>query len=352
MTNKIYLYHYKPLSSLEHFSHLQNFVNKKIWFTRLDEFNDPFEGDFDFKYATGQEILDHSLILNDLFNHLKLLDPELKNSEITDALKSHEAAQLLGTKESIRDFFKAHGAFCLTSSDSNIPMWAHYAKNHTGYCIIFEIDFDDIYKKIKVVNQQVGNTEYTCEEFNQFKNRVFYPDLNSNDREILSFHEDLGDETLRYTFTKINYSEIRPIVESIKISEHRLKQDVPEAPYNLMKYMSNNSFGVKFKQWAYENEYRLLVNSNSKDLGLWNSPSFIKIKGIIMGCNIGKSLDKDAVDFIHNYELSGFNFKNSVVDEKVKEFIANLANQHGMKIYLAECSSDEYKIITDKEFIR
>lgn len=329
MTRKIKLYHYKPLSTLENFSHLMNYMNQKIWLTRLAEFNDPFEAQFDFKYATAQEILASPSRFHKYYDIIKKANPAMTKEELENELKKPEADNKLGVTRRERNFFNSFGAICLTSSCSNIPMWAHYTNYHQGYCVIFEIDLDYLSEK--------------CLGFNLDK--VFNPKQDGSDQEILSFKNPLDDINIRFVLTKVIYKEDRPIMEEIKEDELHNKSE-----YEKIKYFVTNSFGVKYKQWAYEEEYRLVVTSNSKGSGLMdiNGYSFIKITGIIMGRNIGKNMSKDASDFMHSHELSICRFNGSSIDEKVKEFIAQLAKKHGIKIYLAKCSDEKYEIIYDE----
>jgi hypothetical protein len=64
--------------------------------------------------------------------------------------------------------------------------------------------------------------------------------------------------------------------------------------------------GVKFKQWEYENEYRLISNTYSKKSGLMHLKGypFLKITEIIMGEKIGTGLDRSAINFLNSLELS------------------------------------------------
>ena len=56
VNRKIHFYHYKLLQCLKHLEWLQNYLDQKIWFTRLDSFNDKFEGMAIEKQANGKKI--------------------------------------------------------------------------------------------------------------------------------------------------------------------------------------------------------------------------------------------------------------------------------------------------------
>jgi len=46
MHGKKEFYQSRPLTKLEHLSHLNNYIKQKLWFTKLSDFNNPFEANF------------------------------------------------------------------------------------------------------------------------------------------------------------------------------------------------------------------------------------------------------------------------------------------------------------------
>jgi hypothetical protein len=329
---KITLYLYKPLETLDHFSQLRSYMDQKVWFTRLDQFNDPFEAHFIYQNARVEEILEYDYLFNRYCRELNYSSAELKMT-----LSSPGASEQLGKRKADSELFKNHGAICFTSDASNIPMWAHYASNHQGYCVVFEIDTDKI---PEVTDEWMEKVE-------------------SGD-EILSFSLPMEDSDKHYMFTKVKYSSgnKKPVVEEKEHAFYLEKQDIEQRgveSYDWNKYFAQHSFGVKYGMWSYEQEYRLVVNTNSAKAGLLDLRwlPFLKITGVIMGKNIGKNLSKDAKDFILNQQLSGYRFTSSDLDGRVKEYIASMANQYGIKLYLAKCElkSEEYKITHDEYFI-
>lgn len=63
-----------------------------------------------------------------------------------------------------------------------------------------------------------------------------------------------------------------------------------------------------------------------------------------MGSAMGNDLTIDAMNFVRTLELSGYNFRHDKDQEKVKEYVASLASQQNIQVYLAECSSKEYRV--------
>ncbi len=352
MQDKKYLYHYKPLLTLDHFLQLKNYMDQKVWFTRLDEFNDPFEGQFNFKMAGQKEILDNTPTFEKYFCECKKFFPSLTKEEFRIDLQKPEAFEMLGGIKSDPDFFKAHGAICLTANPYNIPMWAHYAKNHQGYCVIFEIDLNFIYKKLKQDYEKENAREYSENEFYQLINKVFTP-FDSQSQEILSFQQPQDDDKKQFILSKVIYQKIKPEIQEVEIDQ--ISND-PDRQYNFNKYILKKSFGVKFSQWSYEDEYRLIVNANSKECGLMDLRGypFIKITGIIMGCAVGQNLNDDAINFLETYELSEpanlcrVSFKSTDLSGKTKEFISHLSKKYNIELYLVECSSEKYEITCSK----
>lgn len=327
------LYHYKPLKNLENITNLKNYLNQKIWFTRLDKFNDPFEGTLYYKPATPKDVLMSPELFENYYMALNKLSPSLTRDDFRGQLEKEE-------DEAIGDSFltnynQTHGALCLTPSNSNIPMWAHYADNHQGYCVIFKLDFDEIYNIC-------GSNFSSREEFDGYISCVVQPS-SAEKQEILSFTQAL-DIDKKIVFTKVIYSDEPSAIDEVDIQA--LLANIKNDHYGYIKYIIKNSVSVKFLQWNYENEYRLIVNTNSIASGLLDLRGypFLKVTGVILGENLGKNLDKDAVDFIRGLEFNGKIFKTTEQHQKVKEFIAELCQQHGIDTYQAFPSKKSYKI--------
>jgi DNA-directed RNA polymerase subunit RPC12/RpoP len=93
------LYKYVPYN--EH--SLSILINKKAWFSPVNQFSDPFE----FRFALEE-------------NH-------------------HNGIPInIGSVDNARQDSMKLGVFCLTEANDNILMWSHYADGHRGFCIEFE----------------------------------------------------------------------------------------------------------------------------------------------------------------------------------------------------------------------
>lgn len=154
----------------------------------------------------------------------------------------------------LKDFF--YNAFligCFSSNlTNNMPMWAHYANNHTGFCVEYKIN----------------------------KPELFYPIFYEPSRSPAS-----------NTFMKCLYLMRKAHENTITTKE---KNDL-ELYTNLIYH---NSI-IKSDMWKYENEYRLLlpqesILSNPVENGLLvnNDTIGIKISAIYLGLSCNQYKDR------------------------------------------------------------
>jgi hypothetical protein len=221
--------------------------------------NDPFEARRNYLLATKQELLNDQALYDYHFRGLEIPPKDLRK-----IVETHNDAELsLGTNLvlPVDHWFKDHGALCLTNDPSNISMWVHYADNHQGYCVIFEIDFDEIYKILE--KDHPFKNDRTS--FDNFVENIINPDYDA--REILHFTQKL-DPGKKFIFTKVSYENHLPVIKETILAQKDIEstQIHHGNPYHLNKYIVQNSVGVKFKQWEYENEYRLISNACSEKI--------------------------------------------------------------------------------------
>ena len=140
---------------------------------------------------------------------------------------------------------------CFTTINDNMPMWAHYANNHKGYCVEYEInDTEKIYP-------------------------VFYEQFrNNNSEELTNMVKELYDY----------YSDL---------NNHKMEF------YKLFSYFYL-SLCCKNKFWEYENEYRMLYRINESGV---NAGKTIKIEDEYMNVKsiyIGYKCECNYVDELIN----------------------------------------------------
>lgn len=103
---------------------LQNLINQKNWIADPYKFNDPFEFSL-FEREYQDEI---GAIIQMTSDEIEIMDKY---------------------KEQIKDL----GVVCYSLDPYNLLLWAHYADNHNGMCLVFDVD-EKINKLYKVNYQE------------------------------------------------------------------------------------------------------------------------------------------------------------------------------------------------------
>lgn len=120
-----YLYKYWSKTSVIRF-----LGNHKIMFSHYKDFNDPFEcaANIDTNNTTAEWA-----------NFLKSQGASLGEIKqiVGNILTDRQAASII--KGSIHDTISESGIFCMTPKPDNLLMWAHYADQHKGVCIKFDL---------------------------------------------------------------------------------------------------------------------------------------------------------------------------------------------------------------------
>lgn len=127
---------------------------------------------------------------------------------------------------------------CFTTINNNMPMWAHYANNHKGYCVEYEInDTEKIYPVF----------------YEQFRNK--------NSEELTNMVKELYDY----------YSDLK---------NHKIEF------YKIFSYFYL-SLCCKNKFWEYENEYRMLYRTDEsgvyKGKTIKIEDEYMDVKSIYIG---------------------------------------------------------------------
>lgn len=252
---------------------LKNYCDNKIWFTRLSELNDPFEGYCFFDY-------DYSKKINNL------------NPKLYKEWREHEG---------LTEFDPNFATLCLSCDPSNIVMWAHYADNHSGYCIEFEIEIpEDKYADV-------------CIPSKGKKSKIFIVESDVPNRGLV--------------FKKIDYKKEPP---TIRYSDDKKLHESYRA---WLEYNINHSCGVKYNLWQYEKEYRIITEQNG--LVDFNKFPLIKINSIILGEKFLKNLDEEARECLYKDPI----FENG--DQcQFKKFL----EKQNIKLLQASCSRKKYKV--------
>jgi len=109
-------------------------INKKIWATKPESLNDPF--DCRIKFTPPE-------IESDAFSkYLK------RTGRPTGNRQSDYKTFLAGLQEFEKDI-KKFGVFSMSEINDNILMWSHYANQHKGFCIGFVCKNDNLLGDIR-----------------------------------------------------------------------------------------------------------------------------------------------------------------------------------------------------------
>ena len=132
----------EPLKTMYKYASFKSAFNilksNEIYFAKLSEFNDPFDG----LMTPGLSTIEERKTF--IENAKKTALEQGSNSTISKDLEQmvmnnqETADQLARTVADGLVKIDSHGFCCLTNTCQSLPMWAHYADNHTGCCLVFD----------------------------------------------------------------------------------------------------------------------------------------------------------------------------------------------------------------------
>jgi hypothetical protein len=255
-----YLYKYRCLIDNNDYGMNKNTINMlksgELFFSKPRDFNDPFDCFID-------EIVDGT---DEEF--MKYLGEKGKSVEYIDEILRQKNSGELNFKKLLeddksQDYFKV---FCLSKKFDNILMWSHYADDHKGICIGFQIRS---WKDSLVIKCKEG-----------FLQKI------------------LGNNYL--PLYHVTYDDNRP------------------RPYNIIKRDRNmicDFIYTKGKCWEYEEEYRIILNDDI----LLQNPLCIEeneIKEVIFGLRTPDELKEKIVNIINHFSD---NRKDVTIYEMIKK---------------------------------
>jgi hypothetical protein len=248
----------KEKCELENFNDIKikSIENKEFWMSTRDNLNDPFE-------------------LKSLYiNKEKINKYNYPVKIIQKLIKSYQEGVLIG---------------CFTTNlENNMPMWAHYANNHKGFCIGYTIK----------------------------KPKFFFP---------ISYEGERAPANVVYM------NCINLITKEIKGT---ISNDEKEQLELYQSLLFHNTI-IKHISWDYENEYRLLfpkleasrlVNVNEKGGLIPNSVLGIEINAIYIGMScsdiykeklikMGKKLEVNVYEMYFDDNLDKFELSYKILEQ-------------------------------------
>ena len=196
-----------------------------------------------------------------------------------DALKKHE--RLADHDGKLIDDFSSFIKFtALTSNGVNsMPMWAHYANNHTGFCISYDMS----------KNVQLSGCTFPVQYTDQ-----------------------------RIDITSLMDQQAQKIFHEIKTQSEEGEKQILLDDLSLI-YLTSFFCNIKHISWSYENEFRCTIGSNAKGVPYVQASP----KEIFIGMNCPPTYAERLVKITNSLQIPAYKME---FDEFGSEYtlIANL----------------------------
>lgn len=148
MTRPASLFKYESINEYS----LRNLKNAQLFFNTPASFNDPFDCAInETYYAYGDE--DIVKLFNTFQEQGRFGDhPSVKTCDeipadfVDQCIKGINASVTVAEQRNLHQI----GCTCLSETNNQILMWAHYAKGHTGMCLEFDTSKDPFSKALSV----------------------------------------------------------------------------------------------------------------------------------------------------------------------------------------------------------
>lgn len=211
-------------------------------FNSFNEFNDPFDCITSYDVDASME---YYKTRKDLF---KTIGDSLQLSPAKLIL--HKKKMLHGIRKSIEsgqlhiDVISQVGICCFSLRSDNILMWSHYAQNHQGFVIEFDIDIND-------QNANVNNTEKTLIGY-EVEYQPDMPKIKSGNEDFESLRDIFLTKSKDWEYER----EYRVITTHIGAGIYPFNRDL----------ISRIIVGVKISDTDYE-ELKMLVSTLATQIG-------------------------------------------------------------------------------------
>lgn len=217
--------HYAPASLYKYYSdanpfHFKALKSNKMWYSSAINFNDVFDCD---------------VIVDEVSVFQSIVDAVSKHTSVKKGGRiwldcRNESRKATQKFELIFEKMKSEtGIACLSESDSSLLMWSHYANNHKGFCVEYEL---------LEINNQLG-----------------------------------------FTPVPVIYSNEKTVVQSV----------LPSPTKEKVIGLVFDGLTTKSPEWSYEREWRIIKDCNACG-DKWDKEKhgallpMIKPKSIILGC--------------------------------------------------------------------
>lgn len=144
------LYKYR---SWDNHNHRKLFEERELYFSSIDQFNDPFDGTIPYRYDPAELTEDN--IFKKYYSMAKNDHPDWREEQIVKLCYEyqqrgyfHDEGYLDKVEQDhLKKLNETFGIVCLCKKNNNFLLWSHYSNSHSGFCIGFDkmLLFEDAY---------------------------------------------------------------------------------------------------------------------------------------------------------------------------------------------------------------
>lgn len=248
---------YAPASLYKYYSdhprNLEAVKNNKMWYSAPSAFNDVFDCTL-----TIEE--------KDIFDSALRIVPDNRGirpgSPMWKQVKGTVGQRIRTFQSSFDDLRSKMGISCLSETDDSLLMWAHYANNHSGICV-----------------------EYELLEFNRQLGFSPVPIVYSDERVVIHTLETLGDD-----------------IQGLFIE----------------------SLTSKSPEWSYEREWRIIRDDGACG-DKWDTVKkgalldAIRPKSITMGCMVKMDYEQDVRKYCEEHRINLYKMEKSRANYRLEK---------------------------------
>lgn len=226
------LYKYRNINDDNHKKLL---YNRELYFSRISQFNDPFDGTLPYRFDHSQLTPDN--IFKKYYELTKYYHPSWNDEQIHNECYALQNKGLMedpkhleqSEKNALDELERQFGIACLCKSNNNFLLWSHYANNHTGFAIGFD------------------------------KKKLF--------------------EDTQAHFAHMQYQEELPKLDLFEDTETHFSKVI----------------GTKSKMWEYEEEYRLTKIGKAGKITTLQKETIVEV---ILGCKMLHPQKMEVIEFL------------------------------------------------------
>lgn len=203
---------------------------------------------------------------------------------------------------------------CFSAQNNDSVMWGNYADNHKGVCLIYETDINDTIEVKDKSGYKTGENGEVVSIYSWIKKsiqKVIY----GGDICERNFFESLG----RLTFSQIRSWLTNDDETSDCYNAYKNKEEWHKQYWEIFQLKNCR----KMKEWAYEEEYRLIIDNTFGDHEKpeernlpYNSKA---LKGVFFGIRTSEYDKKRVIDAIRKSNYNSVLFYQAEYDEELQK---------------------------------